>query len=292
LQDIRYFIASAFRNLWESRVTSLFTAITLSVALGFLGAYLAAFLSLGAALRTAGEKFPLTVYLSDSVTAAQMDMLKDRLKSDPAVAGFDYTSKEQALKDFKGVSSDEASLIGGLGANPLPASFDVRLKAGPGTPPAERLVLDLRKMPGVEEVQYLQEAAGRLKSVFESFKLAGLILGVGVLLGVVFISYSTLRLHVLKHIEEIEVMKLMGSTRLFIMGPFLFEGAIQGTVAAAVSLGLLYGFLHAYSSSPAAVLIPSGITFLPAWAWSGMLAAGGLLGLTGSFFAFIRTLRM
>lgn len=292
MTDLRYFIASALRNLWESKLTSLFMAITLAVALGFLGTYLAVFLSMNAALGKVSEKFPLTVYLTDSVTVAQMDLLKSRLKSDPAVAGFDYTSKEKALKDFKAASKDGAPLIEGLGANPLPASFDVRLRAAPGTAPALKLVADLRAMPGVEEVQYLQQEAGRLKSVFEAFKLAGLILGLGVLLGVVFISYSTLRLHVLNHAGEIEVMRLMGSTRFFVMGPFLVEGIIQGTAAAALSLAFTYGLLHVYSLGPAAIPLPFGITFLPVWAWSGMLLAGGGLGLAGSFLAFFRTFRI
>ncbi len=154
--------------------------------------------------------------------------------------------------------------------------------------PTQKLVADLRKMPGVEEVQYLQEEAGKLKSMLSSFKYAGMLLGLGVLLGVVFISYSTLRLAVLRHAEEIEVYKILGSTRMFIMGPFLFEGLFQGLIAASLSLAILYGLLRVLSGG--LVMLPM-VSFLPLWACAGMLAAGGLLGLTGSFFAFFRTLR-
>jgi cell division transport system permease protein len=169
----------------------------------------------------------------------------------------------------------------------------VRLKPDAGAGPAEGLIKKLKGMRGVEDVQYLQEEAGKLRSLINSFRLAGLILGFGVLLGVVFISYSTLRLAVLAHSDEVQVMKLMGATRPFIMAPFLFEGAIQGVIAASMSLGLLYGLLRVFSRSSAMMLLaPSGLAFLPFWAWSGIVLAGGVLGLMGSFFAFSRTLRM
>ena len=293
MQDIRYFLKSAFRNLWESKVTSIFTLVTLSVALGFLGAYLAVFLNLKAALGAVNEKVPLTVYLSDGISAAMTDAIKARLSREPVVAGFDYTSKEQALKEFKSTSDNVGALLDSIGGNPLPASFDVRLKAESAQDGAARLAADLKKMPGVEEVQFLQEEAGQLKAMFNSFSYAGLILGLGVLLGVVFISYSTLRLAVIRHSDEIEVMKLMGSRRSFIMAPFLFEGAVQGVAAAGLSLGLLYGILRLLTRGPSILLLPAGsVSFLPPWAWFGIILAGGLLGLTGSLFAFFRTLRM
>ncbi len=290
---MRYFLSAAFRNLWESKVTSIFTLVTLSVALGFLGTYLAVFMNMKAALGAVTEKFPLTVFLKDGVSQAQMDSVKSRLKADPSVASFGFTSKEQALQYFKSSKKADASLIESLGGNPLPASFDVTLRAESSPESVIRLAKDLRALPGVDEVQYLQEEAGRLRSVLGTFRLAGLVLGLGVLLGVVFISYSTLRLAVLRHSDEIEVMKLMGATRLFIMGPFLAEGLLQGLIAAALSLGLLYGLLSILSANAAtALLTPGGLAFLPLWALAGMVGAGGLLGLTGSFFAFFRTLRM
>ena len=293
MTNIRYFMAAAFRNLWESKVTSLFTAITLSVALGFLGAYMAIFINMKAAIGTVSEEFPLTVYLDDRASAADKGDIESALVADPSVAGHSYTSKEDALDDFTGRHKDDRSLIGGLKQNPLPASFDVKLRADAGQERVSGLVKKLKGMAGVDEVQYLQEEAGKLRSLLYSFRMAGIVLGLGVLLGVVFISYSTLRLAVLAHADEIAVMKLMGATRLFIMGPFLLEGVIQGVVAAVLSLGLIYGLLRVITGASAfAFLTPTGTLFLPPLAWAGTVFVGGLLGLTGSFFAFTRTLRM
>ncbi len=290
---MRYFITAAIGNLWESKVTSVFTAVTLSVALGFLGTYLAVFINMKAALGGLSERFPLSVYLEDGISSTQQGAVEKRLKGDPSVSGFDYTSKEKALAQFKGSTEDGGALVASLGKNPLPASLDVRLKADAKAEAVSKLVGDLKVMPGVDEVQYLKDEAGRLRSMLGSLRLAGMALGFGVLLGVVFISYSTLRLAVLRHGDEIDVLKLMGATRLFIMGPFLLEGILQGMAAAGLSLGVLYAILRAVSGTqPVMLIAPGGLAFLPAWASAGMLLAGGLLGLMGSLFAFGRTLRM
>ena len=291
--ELIYFIKTAFRNLWESKVTSFFTLVTLSVALGFMGAYLALFINMKSALGAMTEKFPLTVYLSDGISGAQVDALKAMMEADPAVARSSFTSRKQAYEDFRATLEDEGAILESLGGNPLPASFDVGLKPETLEDDAERFIAAVREMPGVDEVQYMKDEASKLRSLLNSFRAVGMILGLGVLLGVVFISYSTLRLAVLNHIDEIEVMKLMGATRPFIMAPFLIEGALQGVFAAVLSLGLLYGLLDAFSGHAAvALLSPTGLSFLPVWAWAGTVLAGGSLGFTGSFFAFSRTLRM
>ncbi len=289
---MKYFLVTALKNLWESRITSFFTAVTLAVAFGFLGAYLVIFLNLKGAFSAVNEKFPLTVYLSDGVTAAQMDAIKSRLGSDLLVASVGYTSKSQALKDFSGTDEDEASLINSMGMNPLPASFDIGLRAGGAPGSAEKLVQGLKSMPGVEDVQYLREEAGRLKNLFNSFELFGFALGLAVLIGVAFISYSTLRLAVLRHASEIEVMKFLGSTRPFIMGPFLAEGALQGFVASGISVGFLYVTVRWVETSKALSTLSGDVHFLPPPAWIGLMFAGTLLGFTGSFFAFFRSLKM
>lgn len=288
-----FFIKTALRNLWESKVTSFFTLVTLSVALGFMGAYLAIFINMKTALGVMSEELPLMVYLSDGAGPAQTDALKEMLASDPAVARFEYTSKEQALKEFSESLGDKGAMVENLGDNPLPASFNISIEPATGAEQADKLIARLGVMGGVDDVQYLKEEAGKLRTLMGSLRMVGLLLGLCVLLGVVFISYSTLRLAVLNHRDEIEVLKLMGATRLFVMAPFLIEGALQGLLAALASLGMLYGVLHAFSSHSAVVLLsPAGFKFLPVWAWFGLLAAGGALGLTGSFFAFSRTLRM
>jgi len=293
MSELAYFIKTALRNLWESKLTSLFTLVTLSVAFGFLGAYMTIFMNMNSALGMMTERFPLTVYLSDDISTAQLDALKKRVVDDPSVAGMEYTSKKRAFELFKEKLKDEASIMESLGDNPLPASLDISVKPDTRVGTVDAMLDDVRSMPGVGEVQYLRDEASKLRSFMDSIKSAGLVLGLGVLLGVVFISYSTLRLAVLNHLEEISVLKLMGATRLFIMTPFLLEGALQGLASAVLSLGLLYGLLRAFSDASAIVLLtPTGLSFLPVWAWSGILAAGALLGLTGSFFAFGRTLRM
>ena len=117
----------------------------------------------------------------------------------------------------------------------------------------------------------------------------GIAAGFFVLIGVVFISYSTLKLAVVRHSDEVDVLRLMGSSRSFVMAPFLIEGMLQGVAASGLAILLLFALVRTVSSG-AVAFIPAGadLAFMPIWAWAGLILAGGLMGLSGSLFAFFR----
>jgi cell division transport system permease protein len=92
---------------------------------------------------------------------------------------------------------------------------------------------------------YGQEWVDRLSGVIRLLRLLGL--GVGLALGLasLLIVSNTIRLAVYARAEEIEVMRLVGASRLHVRAPFLLEGMIQGTLSAGLALLLLYGAYRA-----------------------------------------------
>ena len=51
---------------------------------------------------------------------------------------------------------------------------------------------------------------------------------------------NTIRLTILNRAEEIEIMKLVGATDQFVMGPFLLEGMLLGSIASILAIFLLH----------------------------------------------------
>ena len=54
------------------------------------------------------------------------------------------------------------------------------------------------------------------------------------------IIFNTIRMAIFTRREEIEIMKLVGATNWFIRGPFIFEAALYGIIAAIVALIFIY----------------------------------------------------
>ena len=112
-----------------------------------------------------GRAAELSVYLKDDISLEDRRAIEELLAPGDTVASHEYVSKADALVRFKQTFADLAGAIDTLGDNPLPASFDVRLRAGGGSATddangdstqvgLETLVSRLRQMTGVADVRY------------------------------------------------------------------------------------------------------------------------------------------
>src|SRR5205823_4505621 len=119
-----------------------------------------------------------SVYLEDHITSAQRSAIEGTLTSGQMVVAHEYVSKNDALKRFKQTFGDLSVAIDSLGDNPLPASYEVRLRAEPdaGTG-VERLSATLQQMAGVSDVRYDRQWLDRLRSAIQVIREVGLLLG-------------------------------------------------------------------------------------------------------------------
>jgi cell division transport system permease protein len=218
----------------------------MAVSFVIVGIFLIITGNLGALVAEWKEQFQVTVFLEDGITGEQLALVRKRIQNERAVKGMTYTSKAEALQQFKRELQGKDSLLEGLGENPIPASLQLRVHEAYQTPEAlKQLTASLGRVEGVEDVMYGQEWVDRLSAVIRLLRLLGL--GVGLALGLasLLIVSNTIRLAVYARAEEIEVMRLVGASRLHVRAPFLLEGMIQGTLSAGLALLLLYGAYRA-----------------------------------------------
>jgi cell division transport system permease protein len=78
-------------------------------------------------------------------------------------------------------------------------------------------------------------------------------------------------------------MQWIGATRGFIQGPFLLEGMMLAMLGTTLALSILAGVYFALPKETLLFLSrPNGLDFLPISMVSSMIAAGGVLGLSGA----------
>ncbi len=246
MDRLRYIFEDALINIRRSGWGGLASIGTMAVSFVIVGIFLIITGNLGALVAEWKEQFQVTVFLEDGITGEQLALLRKRIQSERAVKGMTYISKAEALQQFKRELQGKESLLEGLGENPIPASLQLRVQEPYQTPEAlKQLTASLSRVEGVEDVMYGQEWVDRLSAVIRLLRLLGL--GVGLALGLasLLIVSNTIRLAVYARAEEIEVMRLVGASRLHVRAPFLLEGMIQGTLSAGLALLLLYGAYRA-----------------------------------------------
>jgi len=288
IADLRYFVAEALTSMSRNRAVSLLSIGTIAVALTLLGAFFYFSTNLSAQILRWSSEVQVQVYLLDDLDATALATVRARLEADPAVERIEHVPKEEALARFRSYFADLADLPDALGTNPLPASFEVRLREGSrGPEEVGAFAAALRGQPGVEDVHYDTAWVERLHSLAAVAASAGYLLGGVLLIAATFTTSNVIRLALLSRRDEIEILRLVGATRAFIRGPFLMEGLLQGALGGGLALALLGG-LHltlrrAGGANPFLTLLTE--RFLPGPQALALAAVGGMLGLAGAFLA-------
>ena len=188
--------------------------------------------------RSLRENFTVEVLLNDSIDQQQAYQLQTLLKSQPYTRQVVYTSKEEATRQQVDLGMDNDF----LGSSPIPASFEVHLKANyADTDSLQRYMPLLNKDARVSDVIYSSDL---MKDVNRNIrKISIILLIVAALLGFVSIALinNTLRMSVAKRRDAIQTMKLVGAKWSLIRRPFLTQAFYIGLISSIVADLALWG---------------------------------------------------
>lgn len=218
---------------------------------------------------------------------ASADVVKDSEKKVRALARegrVELISRDAALKRFRD-NDALAEILDALPDNPFADAFVVRLKDADAER-LEALRADLAKLPEVEHVQLDSDWAKRLDALIALGRQALTMLA-GVLgLGLVAVTFNTIRLQLLTQRDEIEVSRLLGATDAWIRRPFHWFGALQGLLGGALAglLTLVATRMLAQPMSELAGLYSLEFVLRPLAVldWAVLLALCALLGWLGA----------
>jgi len=240
LSFLFFSISRAWQGFWRNAAMSLAATATMTLMLMLLAGFWIIQAGFLASLSYVEDKVGVVADLNDGISAAKLQDLETRLGALPEVKSVEYTSKEQALVNYRAQRSaqNQDDLTQYLANNPLPASLDVKLQR----PEDYKAVAEFLQLePDVAKVQNIQDTTDRLVSITTFLRTFGVVLLAVIGAIVLFIVINTIRLAVLGRAEEIEVMRLVGASDAFIRWPFVFEGALVGLLGAAITLGVLVG---------------------------------------------------
>jgi len=296
LRLIPYFVKQAFQNVKKNRLVHIVGISTMVISLLIFGTFLLLFYNLDNWIHGWGNSFSMSIYLEEGIdSGAEKGLVQLINRHFPGAKIEKIISKKQAYKDLLRALGKDAIVLQGLPRNPLPASIEVLFKPLNGKRPDPFPIKEkLETFQGVEEVQYSEEWLDRFEGLMRVVRLAGIIIGGLLSLGVLFIVTNTIKLTLYSREEEIEIMKLVGATDWFVKIPFLIEGTIQGMVSGFISLLALYAGYAFLSAKKADILGLAILDFLfvPApYILTIFLVSAGL-GLVGSFIALGRFFKL
>ncbi len=189
------------------------------------------------------QKVDINVYFLTTANEPDILIIKKSLEALPEVSSVEYTSRDQALKDFQDKhSGDELTLqaIDELGYNPLGASLNIKAKdpsdyAGIANflegNNSELLSNNGSKI--IDKINYAQNKVviDRLTNIINSTNMIGLWLAIIFIIISIVITFNTIRLTIFMAKDEISVMRLVGASNKYVKGPFMVSGILSGLIS-------------------------------------------------------------
>lgn len=241
-------------------VTSCISTTLMLVLLGFVTFFVSFAYDFSNNLR---ENFNITIILDDEITHSEAYALQTQLRKLPAARLVTYISKERALREqSKALNSDPSEF---MGVNPMPASFEIHLKAAYANRDSLSQILpQLRTYPKVLEVSYPQSLLESLNSNIQ--RISSILLFIALLLSLVsfVLINNTIQLSVYSRRFLIHTMKLVGASWGFIRRPFMLQALSIGLISAVLATGILGGCLYGivtYEPQSLALITPNSILY-------------------------------
>lgn len=292
LAALGYVVTRGFRGMAQSAHVQVLAVGTMAVCMLLLGAVTLAWQNAREVTRDLGIDVPMTVYLADGADDAEVRRLSADLQALGVVDRVVRVRPQDALDRLVHGLGGEAELLEGIDADTLPETLEVHLADGVSAQVAPRLAERLRTRDVVEDVEVAGPWAGHLEAMVATLRHLAVGAGVLVALACTTIVWSTIRLGVFARRAEVQILRLVGGTHAFVRGPFVVEGMVQATFAAALALGLLHGafdMLRPYLEDGLSLVFVAGsLRFFTAEEIAFGLGAGALVGYLGARAAVAR----
>jgi cell division transport system permease protein len=250
---VGYALEEAWLSLRRSGRSALVSIGTIAIAFTTLGGFLLISVNVQDVLDRWLEAAEMSIYLHDTTSDEDRLALEQFLRAQPAVAEVEYVSRERALERFRADFPELRDVTTGVGENPFPSAFEVRLRPGSGgDAEADKLSSEVAGKPGVSDIRYDRRWLARLLGIVTTARLAAAVVAGILMLGAAFTVAAVVRLSLYARRDELEIMQLVGAPFSYIRGPFIMEGLLLGGIGAAVALvaiAVLYSTLSGWLGS-------------------------------------------
>lgn len=217
---------TALQRMFVSPLAGILNILVIGIALSLpAGMYVLLQNAQGLVAQLSGSP-QISLFLSMDATPDDVTQIRKQLRTHEDIGGIEYISRTEALNTLgQGTGLDD--VIAGLESNPLPDAFVITPKSN-NAKSLDALRNELQKIQAVELAQLDSAWAYKLEAILDFARICVLVLASLLSLGLIAITFNTIRLQIVTRQDEIQVAKLIGATDAFIRRPFLYFGAVQG----------------------------------------------------------------
>ena len=243
-----------------------------------------------------GNELQIQVYLcvpddtnnpgcAGEVTDPEKESIAQVVEENPEVKSYYFESKQTAFSKVKELLGPEQfeGPDAVLTAQDMPQSVWITLD-DPNE--YEGIVSAVQDLDGVSTLRTARELVGPVYTMIDVLKYASWGAAAILLLAAIMLVANTIRLAALARRKEIEIMRLVGASRIFIALPFLLEAL----VTALVGVALCGGALAAFTQFAVIDGLDANVNALPFIGWPEFWETLVIVAIAGPLLTILPTL--
>lgn len=291
-RSIKSSFKSIFRNFSLSVASISCTVITLIlVALAILASY-----NVTNMTEKIEKDLTMVVFVENTATDLEISNIKNTLDSINNIDSITFRSKEEIKNSMSAENETFKNIMDTweTDENPLQSTFILKVKEVREIKETANTIKNIDK---VTLVKYGETMVDRMINVFDIIKTACLIIVGALILVTVFLISNTIKITIFSRRNEINIMRLVGTSNSVIKLPFLFEGFLLGAIGSLIPIIItIFGYTYFYESMGGVILSnlvelskPSSIIYITSLI---LFIIGSVVGMIGSARAVRKYLKI
>ena len=239
-RSLRDAFKSVFRNFSLSMAS--ITCITITLVLVSLSLLLSS--NVNHFTQNIEKELTIVVYLNTDVDEAREKEIESEIKNMNSFESLVYKSKDEWKSELRESLGELESILDDMEENPLYDSLLIKVK---NVTDLSATTDKIKEIDGVNSASYGKDSVDQMINIFRVVEKVAIVIVVALILVTAFLISNTIRLAIYARRNEIEIMRLVGTSNTAIKLPFEFEGLFLGIIGSIIPILLtVYAYILTY----------------------------------------------
>lgn len=293
IRILRRNISSAFKSVVRNFSLSIASIACTAITLILVALAVVLTINVNNFTKELESELTIVTYFKENTSEEDINATIEKIKALDGYESHEFKSKEDWKMEMQAISSELDTALSYI-ENPLLDSVVVKVSDATKLSATAK---QIQKLDNIEDAKYGEGMVDEVITIFRVVQHATVVIVVALILVTAFLISNTIKLTIFSRRNEIEIMRLVGTSNTVIRLPFIFEGFILGVLGSIIPIIItVYGYIllfdhfdgHLFTNiitlvNPANVVLSVSIV---------ILVLGSIVGMFGSYRAVRKYLKI
>lgn len=254
IYNLGYFFKEAIRTIKSNVLSNFISVIGTSLILFLLGMVVTVSYIGNEFVSKLEQEAEINAYYKDDLSDDDIIELTEVISNIDGVTEARLVNEEEAKSYMEGMLGEEAKILQLFEGNPFTAFIEIRIKLNN----MDNVILEINKLDNIEYVRDNKVVLSQLNGIIRGIEIFGALIIIAVGITTLIIISHLIRQGIYDNKEQINTLRLLGASEVFIGFPYVLVGLILTLIGGVIGAILLIILINGSYD-----VLGNGFLFLP-----------------------------